>query len=46
MFCGNTFISNAGAAVGPGAVYEATALVGLEIDPRKAQSGLKATCAA
>jgi len=30
-FCGNTFICNAGAAVGPGAVYEAEDLVGLEI---------------
>ena len=30
-FCGNTFICNAGAAVGPGAVYEADDLVGLEI---------------
>ncbi len=31
VFCGNTFISNAGAAVGPGACYEAEDLVGLEI---------------
>ena len=31
VFCGNTFISNAGAAVGPGACYEADDLVGLEI---------------
>jgi predicted O-methyltransferase YrrM len=36
VFCGNTFISNAGAAVGPGAVYAARALIGLEIDPREA----------
>ena len=31
VFCGNTFISNAGAAVGPGACYEAEDLIGLEI---------------
>ena len=31
VFCGNTFISNAGAAVGPGACYEAQELVGVEI---------------
>lgn len=31
VFCGNTFISNAGAAVGPGACYTATQLVGVEI---------------
>lgn len=31
IFCGNTFISNAGAAVGPGASYTARELVGLEI---------------
>jgi hypothetical protein len=36
IFCGNTFISNAGAAVGPGAVYTARALVGLEIKPDEA----------
>ena len=30
-FCGNTFISNAGAAVGPGACYAARDLVGIEI---------------
>ena len=30
-FCGNTFISNAGAAVGPGACYTASDLVGIEI---------------
>ncbi len=36
IFCGNTFISNAGAAVGPGAVYAATDLVGVEIDPERA----------
>jgi predicted O-methyltransferase YrrM len=31
IFCGNTFISNAGAAVGPGACYAAKRLVGIEI---------------
>ncbi|WP_088286368.1 class I SAM-dependent methyltransferase [Ideonella sp. A 288] len=36
IFCGNTFISNAGAAIGPGAVYKARVLVGLEIDPIEA----------
>ena len=36
IFCGNTFISNAGAAIGPGAVYEADRLVGLEIRPAEA----------
>ncbi|MFW6108733.1 MAG: class I SAM-dependent methyltransferase [bacterium] len=37
VFCGNTFISNAGAAVGPGACYEATDLLGVEIRPEEAQ---------
>ncbi len=36
VFCGNTFIANAGAAVGPGACYEAEDLVGVEIDAEKA----------
>jgi len=36
VFCGNTFISNAGAAVGPGACYEARDLVGVEIRPDEA----------
>jgi predicted O-methyltransferase YrrM len=36
IFCGNTFISNAGAAVGPGACYRADELIGVEIDPEKA----------
>lgn len=36
VFCGNTFISNAGAAVGPGACYTAEALVGVEIKPEEA----------
>ena len=31
VFCGNTFISNAGAGVGPGACYEPQRLVGIEI---------------
>jgi predicted O-methyltransferase YrrM len=35
-FCGNTFIANAGAGVGPGAVYAARDLVGLEIKPDEA----------
>jgi len=33
IFCGFTFISNAGAAVGPGACYPARQLIGVEIDP-------------
>lgn len=37
VFCGNTFISNAGAAVGPGACYTAKALVGVEIKPDEAE---------
>jgi predicted O-methyltransferase YrrM len=37
VFCGNTFISNAGAAVGPGACYEADDLVGIEIVPEEAE---------
>jgi predicted O-methyltransferase YrrM len=37
VFCGNTFISNAGAAVGPGACYTAQDLVGLEIKPEEAE---------
>jgi predicted O-methyltransferase YrrM len=36
IFCGNTFISNAGAAIGPGAVYRAKHLVGIEIRPQEA----------
>ena len=36
VFCGNTFISNAGAAVGPGACYEAAHLIGVEIKPDEA----------
>ena len=31
VFCGNTFINNAGAAIGPGACYRARRLVGIEI---------------
>jgi len=31
IFCGNTFISNAGTGVGPDAVYQADNLVGIEI---------------
>ena len=37
VFCGNTFISNAGAAVGPGACYEAENLIGIEIVPEEAE---------
>ncbi len=37
IFCGNTFISNAGAAVGPGACYQANALIGVEIAPAEAE---------
>ena len=36
VFCGNTFISNAGAAVGPGACYQAQSLIGVEIKPGEA----------
>ena len=36
VFCGNTFISNAGAAVGPGAAYRAQHLIGIEIKPDEA----------
>jgi predicted O-methyltransferase YrrM len=36
VFCGFTFISNAGAAVGPGACYEAENLIGVEIRPEEA----------
>jgi predicted O-methyltransferase YrrM len=37
IFCGNTFISNAGAAVGPGACYTAECLLGVEIVPEEAE---------
>ncbi len=37
IFCGNTFISNAGASVGPGACYEAGQLIGVEIKPEEAE---------
>lgn len=37
VFCGNTFISNAGAAVGPGSAYRARDLVGIEIKPDEAE---------
>ena len=36
VFCGNTFISNGGAAVGPGACYAAENLIGIEIKPDEA----------
>jgi predicted O-methyltransferase YrrM len=37
VFCGNTFISNAGAGVGPGACYEPRELLGIEIRPQEAE---------
>lgn len=37
VFCGNTFISNAGAGVGPGACYQAQELIGVEIKPEEAE---------
>ncbi len=37
VFCGFTFISNAGAAVGPGACYAARRLIGVEIKPQEAE---------
>lgn len=37
VYCGNTFISNAGAAVGPGACYTAENLIGIEIVPEEAE---------
>lgn len=37
VFCGNTFISNAGAGVGPGACYTAKNLIGVEIRPNEAE---------
>ncbi|MBM3211142.1 hypothetical protein FJZ33_02915 [Candidatus Poribacteria bacterium] len=37
VFCGNTFISNAGAGVGPGSVYKAKNLIGVEIKPQEAE---------
>jgi len=37
VFCGNTFIANAGAAVGPGAVYAAAHCIGVEIKPEEAE---------
>jgi predicted O-methyltransferase YrrM len=36
VFCGNTFIANAGAAVGSGACYTARNLIGVEIKPDEA----------
>ena len=37
VFCGVTFMSNAGAAVGPGACYAAEQLIGVEIKPVEAE---------
>ncbi len=36
IFCGHTYSCNAGAAVGPGACYEASRLIGIELDPQRA----------
>jgi predicted O-methyltransferase YrrM len=36
VFCGNTFISNAGAAIGPGRCYHAQRVIGIEIRPDEA----------
>lgn len=36
IFCGYTFICNAGASIGPGACYEPDELVGLELLPEEA----------
>jgi len=36
VFCGFTFLANASAAVGPGCVYRARELIGLEINPQEA----------
>lgn len=36
VFCGNTFISNAGAAIGPGMCYSANRVIGIEIRPDEA----------
>ncbi len=37
IFCGFTFISNAGAALGSGSCYLADRLIGIEIDPESAK---------
>ncbi|MGQ9731840.1 MAG: O-methyltransferase [Candidatus Zipacnadales bacterium] len=37
VFCGNTFMANAGAGVGPGACYQAEQLIGVEIKPEEAE---------
>jgi predicted O-methyltransferase YrrM len=37
VFCGNTFISNAGAAIGPGKCYQANRVIGIEIRPDEAE---------
>lgn len=36
IFCGNTFVSNAGAALGPGKCYDAGRLVGIELREEEA----------
>ena len=44
VFCGFTFIANAGAAVGPGECYRARDLIGVEINPEEANRA-KRNCA-
>lgn len=44
IFWGNTFLSNAGAAVGPGACYRAVDLVGVEIKPELAAKAERNVC--
>jgi predicted O-methyltransferase YrrM len=41
IFCGFTFVCNAGAAIGPGACYEAERLIGIEIDATEAERARK-----
>jgi len=41
IFCGNTFICNAGAAAGPGACYSADRLIGIEWDSEKCRLARK-----
>lgn len=38
VFCGFTYICNAGAAIGPGACYEAEELIGVEVMPEAAET--------
>ena len=41
IFCANTFISNAGAALGPGKCYSADRLIGIEIIPDESDRARK-----